>query len=110
MLHAASTGATGCEMLASDVECCALDLQSSGECLSGGSAGVCTDTDACTEASGTATPSSNSTTGCESLPENVQCCVFPLQRDEPTQPSSSAPTAVTMTLLATVCALAPLLL
>lgn len=102
-LHPASTGATGCVHLPADVQCCAPDVQSSGACRAGGSAGVCTDTTACTQASGTATASSNGATGCESLPLNVQCCVFrALLRDDATPAPSTAPPAASLAAAAAV--------
>lgn len=109
-LFPASSGATGCERLPVDVQCCATEVKSSGSCHIGGSTGVCTDTGACAKASGTATPASSGATGCESLPPNVQCCVFrALLRDDTTKPSS-APAVATLAALAVVVALALTLL
>jgi hypothetical protein len=90
-LHPASAGATGCERLPRAVQCCAPKVKSSGSCRANGSVGICTPTSACTEASGTSTAASAGATGCESLPANVQCCVFrALLHDDSTQPSSAA--------------------
>lgn len=90
-LHPASSGATGCERLPPAVQCCAPTVKSSGSCRANGSVGVCTATGACAEASGTATPASAGATGCESLPSDIQCCVFrALLHDDATKPSSAA--------------------